>query len=670
MCRLEQGTNDGETFKPYEVMTADTTGVFKVWDMRNFKCLQTFDSLAGDSSETSGLVNFSFIPGRRRSESELMEKKSNNVSTDGDYGSSSGGGEDECGDEKINRMARVFTATRTLVRVFEREAPPGAGVKSLTDDKATNSVLYSSSRDRIVTIHDKSIKIWCASNGSLRRELRSLTSHSITSACVCGNDATSFLLGTLSLSLSLSLSLTHTHTHTGTHDGSIASYDFISGTKLKTFFAHDCEIVSLRYDSKTKTFFSIDWRGNILRHDDSGEEGGEEFVLCKFDPKRVSNHHKDVTTAALSCALLATGSADGTVRLWHANEGKLVSILKHGAKNIDSFNITETRRKRYTTCLCFLEPAELLVCAESTGHLEIWSFASRRFDRVARLDPFSKPHIAVCTVQLSWDAKSKRLYVANDDGSTCCVQFVETWWNRATRGRFKEESRDTKNVLKIMWTCSNAHSAMITGMVLTSSSSHLMTSSYDRTVKLWCAKSGKFVASLRQGMLSSDWRMDIDGGMMHDEEMEEKEEENEDEEEISRAGCGIAGPECEDLKTRFPKIRSTQAARKACSSGKNKKRRGVASDHQEDSGTELCGERTMELLNLPEISSTAARMARRDESDDSFTLKQLFQRAIWNAMKGKPEHLKTIAEEAEKAGMSSIVRLAKALYTQKTQYPL
>ncbi len=79
----------------------------------------------------------------------------------------------------------------------------------------------------------------------------------------------------------------------------------------------------------------------------------------------------------------------------------------------------------------------------------------------------------------------------------------------------------------------------------------------------------------------------------------------------------------------------------------------------------------MELLNLPEISATAARMARRDESDDSFTLKQLFQRAIWSAMRNdKMEHLKTIADEAEKAGISSIAKLASTLYTQKTQYPL
>ena len=60
-----------------------------------------------------------------------------------------------------------------------------------------------------------------------------------------------------------------------------------------------------------------------------------------------------------------------------------------------------------------------------------------------------------------------------------------------------------------------------------------------------------------------------------------------------------------------------------------------------------------------------------DESDDSFTLKQLFQRAIWNAMRNdKMDHLKTIADEAEKAGISSIAKLASTLYTQKTQYPL
>ena len=132
---------------------------------------------------------------------------------------------------------------------------------------------------------------------------------------------------------------------------------------------------------------------------------------------------------------------------------------------------------------------------------------------------------------------------------------------------------------------------------------------------------------------------------------------------MNRAGCGVRGPECEDLKTRFPKIRSTQQHQSKIKC-KNKNRR-------KDENVEFCGERTMELLNLPEISATAARMARRDESDDSFTLKQLFQRAIWNAMRNdKMDHLKTIADEAEKAGISSIAKLASTLYTQKTQYPL
>ena len=134
-----------------------------------------------------------------------------------------------------------------------------------------------------------------------------------------------------------------------------------------------------------------------------------------------------------------------------------------------------------------------------TGHLEIWSFASRRFDRVARVDPFSKPHIAVCTVQLYWDTKTKLLYVANDDGSTCCVRFVESWWTRVNRGRFKEESTVSSDVMDIIWKCSNAHATMISGMVPILSN-HLMTSSYDRTVKLWDARTGTYVATLRQGM--------------------------------------------------------------------------------------------------------------------------------------------------------------------------
>lgn len=151
--------------------------------------------------------------------------------------------------------------------------------------------------------------------------------------------------------------------------------------------------------------------------------------------------------------------------------------------------------------------------------------------------------------------------------------------------------------------------------------------------------------------------MSSDDLVRHEIEEEEEDEEEDDEYDMmNRAGCGLRGPECEDLKTRFPKIRSTQQSKR-----KNKKKTSRRKDDQDDS--ELCDEKTRDALNLPEISATAARMAKRDASDESFTLKQLFQRAIWNAMRNdKMDHLKTIADEASKAGISSIAKLASALY--------
>ena len=47
----------------HELVTADSSGVFKIWDLRNFMCTQTFTSEheAGDLNDLNGLSSFAHV---------------------------------------------------------------------------------------------------------------------------------------------------------------------------------------------------------------------------------------------------------------------------------------------------------------------------------------------------------------------------------------------------------------------------------------------------------------------------------------------------------------------------------------------------------------------------------------------------------------------------------
>ena len=44
-----------------QVITADSEGLFKLWDLRNYKCLQTFTR-----ERTKGIASFSYVPKKDR----------------------------------------------------------------------------------------------------------------------------------------------------------------------------------------------------------------------------------------------------------------------------------------------------------------------------------------------------------------------------------------------------------------------------------------------------------------------------------------------------------------------------------------------------------------------------------------------------------------------------
>mmetsp|Transcript_11200 Transcript_11200/g.25514 ORF Transcript_11200/g.25514 Transcript_11200/m.25514 type:complete len:1185 (+) Transcript_11200:55-3609(+) len=122
-----------------QILTADVTGMFRLWDMRNFRCVQSFSS-----PDNHDLNSFCAIPQHKRL--------------------ASGG---HC------------------VTLFDYMDEWGG--ETVTDTGGVMDALYNPQIGNFYTLSKQSVKIWDASSGLLSKVLKDVSSSEITAACISDN---------------------------------------------------------------------------------------------------------------------------------------------------------------------------------------------------------------------------------------------------------------------------------------------------------------------------------------------------------------------------------------------------------------------------------------------------------------------------------------------------
>eukprot|EP00927_Polykrikos_kofoidii_P016182 TRINITY_DN17272_c0_g1_i1.p1 TRINITY_DN17272_c0_g1~~TRINITY_DN17272_c0_g1_i1.p1 ORF type:complete len:1207 (+),score=224.15 TRINITY_DN17272_c0_g1_i1:283-3903(+) len=123
-----------------QIISADVEGNFKLWDMRNFRCVQSFGA-----SDTM-LNTFCAIPTPTR---------------------------------------KMLVAGGTRVSLYEYMDEWGG--ESVTDSGGVTDALYNPSAGCFYTVSHRSVKAWNAASGQLFKVLRDISGHEITAACLADN---------------------------------------------------------------------------------------------------------------------------------------------------------------------------------------------------------------------------------------------------------------------------------------------------------------------------------------------------------------------------------------------------------------------------------------------------------------------------------------------------
>ncbi len=217
--------------------------------------------------------------------------------------------------------------TEAVVPIGELKGHRGAvGTVAYTDD----------GRSIVTTGDDGTLKIWSAASGGLSR-----------SFSLEDGPATAFALnGTRAL--------------TGHADGRVMLWDLDRGDKPQSFKRNEANIWAVTFAGETNRFAasSHDWKVALW---DANTKAG---------PLHVFEGHESAAQAvayAPKGRLLASGSADRTVKLW----------------NLETLDLERTYRghKDFVTALAFSPDGKMLAAASLDGSIKLWSTSSNRLFR-------------------------------------------------------------------------------------------------------------------------------------------------------------------------------------------------------------------------------------------------------------------------------------------------
>jgi WD40 repeat protein len=300
-----------------ELITADTSGVFKLWDVRNFQCVQTFSAnLSGQDTKDSSTLSCFFhtkLPSRSTQQKE---------------------------DD-----SRIYAASKNLFSFDQARVVHEA----TTDYSNVIWASYSQKNSCIVTASERNVIVWDALIGS----------RTFTHVNICGEDITACCLDDRERKIIL-----------GDAAGHVGVYNLSSGALMKSAPDRDSvsplTVVALRYYDEAKRLIAGYSDGRMILFDEQMQDDvpiirsfehynmHPELLCLLFDPNNLT-----AITAGLS------GDA---VKVWNYHSGKC-DMEMHVCNG----------EVGHVVCVISLLPYPVIVTSDSTGNVLLWGSSGTKW---------------------------------------------------------------------------------------------------------------------------------------------------------------------------------------------------------------------------------------------------------------------------------------------------
>ncbi|GMH91364.1 hypothetical protein TrVE_jg9264 [Triparma verrucosa] len=281
-CQCVENTN--------ELVTADSSGVFKIWDLRNFMCCQTFTSEheQGDLNDLTGMSSFCHV--------KLP----------------AGGGKEYFNPEDNEEDYRIICGTKRLFYFDQFRAKN----EPVTDVLPITVALFNTVSLTILTVAGKNVKIWDAVMGNVKVEYNNLSAWDLSCACLDDRQR-KFILGDVS--------------------GNMRVYNYSNGALMKKFppFEDGATVANLVYCGHAKCVIAASINGNIRIYDELDPENC--IILRDFDHNYIHQSLALIDYVHSASLVVAAGAlGNDQIKFFDFETGKCVSEFKPKDDDDDS----------------------------------------------------------------------------------------------------------------------------------------------------------------------------------------------------------------------------------------------------------------------------------------------------------------------------------------------
>lgn len=259
-CQTVEGTA--------EVITADTSGVFKLWDVRNFQCVQTFNAnLSGQETKDSSKMTAFF-------HTKLVSRNAFQREDD----------------------SRIYAASKMIFSFDQARV-----VHEATSDKCNIFwVAWSEDACQFITVSERNVIVWDGLLGS----------KTVANLNICGEEISACCLDDRKRKIVI-----------GNVRGKIGVYNPSNGALMKSVVDDNTTaVVAIEYVNETRRFIAGFANGYMKIFDENTLE--DCAALRTFES---FNMHPELLTLSfnqLDKTVASAGASSGVARLWNYNTGK------------------------------------------------------------------------------------------------------------------------------------------------------------------------------------------------------------------------------------------------------------------------------------------------------------------------------------------------------------
>jgi WD40 repeat protein len=292
-----------------EIITADVSGEFRLWDMRNFQCVQVFSNTRTDTfvaPNATKLAAFMHCVLPPRTE---MQKEND---------------------------SRIYAAAKNIFSFDQERVVHGA----TTDFSNVQWLAWNEEASVFITASERNVMVWDALVGS----------KTITNSNICGNEITACCLDDRMRKMII-----------GDVRGTMTVYNHLSGAEMKTVQNEDnpFAIIALEYVDADRHFIAGFANGVMRVYDENSME--DCTIKRTFDRW---NFHLELLCLVFNPfdeVVATAGASSDTMRFWDYDSGKMEEDIRVCDEN------------EHIVIMKFLYPYPIVATSDSRGNVILWT---------------------------------------------------------------------------------------------------------------------------------------------------------------------------------------------------------------------------------------------------------------------------------------------------------